>query len=632
MKRIALMALVTFLVPGWSIGYETPVHELLTGRVFDRLQINYQTKLGIQGTTSLGGQPPRKLLQIGSIAEDDGKRPLNHFLNPTDNAPLTLGKQPLCGSIGYWADLWADGAFPENAHSIVDARERYQAAVVGPNPGTRETNLKELFLTLGHVVHLVQDMAQPEHTRNDPHPTFGKKLDPIIAFLLAEKMTSLYEAWALNNVPGNPAIDFDSYPTVRLPDYLSYFRTTTGYRGLADFTNRNFLTQDTNYGDYSNRLQQPCFKFDEPKEINATPRLVWVRESVLRSDGVCCIYRDVEEGILTSQVHDGYTGTTEEDAYHAVVSALDLETRKYDPGARYFSLADNSYLRRATMLIPRAVGYSAGIMEHLFRGEIDASWKRSTSTIGGYHLTITNKSAEALGSDATISAIYRATPAYFGRSTSDDTGVILAARPISAFVPGFSGLPPGSSVVVPVHPYDQPAAGDSLLSFERRVVVRGTLGKERDAVIGLVQQPQMTPRITWGFDAWLPPGTRPPYSEIINISSGSEYGAMNGALTYGSIFLRRVSPLYMNAHSGGRLTFWWGYPVARPSFLLVNGATPMNLYILISDTRLYDGALYQQVTIQPYEERVIELPSGIARFTILPASLGIFAIDDVSWE
>jgi hypothetical protein len=42
----------------------------------------------------------------------------------------------------------------------------YRNAILGPNAGARDASLAELFTSFGHIVHLVQDMAQPEHTRN----------------------------------------------------------------------------------------------------------------------------------------------------------------------------------------------------------------------------------------------------------------------------------------------------------------------------------------------------------------------------------------------------------------------------------------------------------------------------------
>ena len=44
----------------------------------------------------------------------------------------------------------------------------------------RDQFTARLFRTLGHVLHLVEDMAQPQHTRNDPHAGCMSALDPIV--------------------------------------------------------------------------------------------------------------------------------------------------------------------------------------------------------------------------------------------------------------------------------------------------------------------------------------------------------------------------------------------------------------------------------------------------------------------
>ncbi|MBI4734927.1 MAG: hypothetical protein HY766_02510, partial [candidate division NC10 bacterium] len=38
-----------------------------------------------------------------------------------------------------------------------------------PDPKDRERWLTETFYTLGHVIHLIQDLASPAHTRNAMH-------------------------------------------------------------------------------------------------------------------------------------------------------------------------------------------------------------------------------------------------------------------------------------------------------------------------------------------------------------------------------------------------------------------------------------------------------------------------------
>lgn len=168
---------------------------------------------------------------------------------------------------------------------------------------------------------------------------------------------------------------------------------------------------------------------------------------------------------------------------------------RWDANASFYSLSDGSYQRRAELLIPRAVGYSDGFIEHFFRGKIDATWTQiGVGSLFAYELKITNRSEERIGADAAISAIYRATEGYFD-GTSDDAGTILRNAPLAGLVPGFPGLDPGQSVKFVVPSVFGSKEGDSLLGFERRIALRGTLGSEVDGVIGLVQKPVISSAI-----------------------------------------------------------------------------------------------------------------------------------------
>jgi hypothetical protein len=491
MTFVRLTALVTSTFVSLSaFAYVEPVHEVITRRAFDRAAVDFQARLGISRTTAIAGSSPTKLMTDGSVDEDANARALAHFYDPINEVALTLGKSPVCGPAPFSTrtDLWATDPSTTNSRNVPAARKHYAASLTGPNPGTRAVHQKELFYSLGHLVHLVQDMAQPEHTRNDVHLILSGSaafLNDYIAALVGERMPSLYEAWALENVAGqNPLVSLDVHPNVTLADYASYFHTLDG-RGLADYTNRNFVTQDTNYGDYGYIDQLPCFQYSTPFQSAAMLRIEpEVAYALRHDDGSCCYIQTVQdEAVYTWRTSDG-----EFDDFHSHHSSLDLETKKYDPNASFYSLSDGSYQRRAAMLIPRAVGYSAGFIEHFFRGKIDAKWKRTTSGANFSHeLTITNLSSEKIGADAKISAVYRADPAYFGQSGSNDTGTIFANGELSNLAPGFDGLAPGASVTFVVPQVFGLKDEDAVTGFERRIAITGTLGAEQDAVIGLVQ-------------------------------------------------------------------------------------------------------------------------------------------------
>ncbi len=131
------------------------------------------------------------------------RRPLHHFYDPYKNKPLTRFGLAALDSDVHKAPDWAIGSRdvfndPNTAESgrrnhftVFDAREAMYRALTGrrgsdggpvtpdgtpANEVTRKAYWATTFRALGDVVHLIQDMAQPQHTRNEPHsgkgPTF----------------------------------------------------------------------------------------------------------------------------------------------------------------------------------------------------------------------------------------------------------------------------------------------------------------------------------------------------------------------------------------------------------------------------------------------------------------------------
>jgi len=133
---------------------------------------------------------------LGENPQDDpdGKIPRvrNHFYDPVNRRPLEVAGV----SVGMDAPTWATGseeAFGclncedlnrRNHFTVMDAREAMYRALtgqdkfgntaIGPNGQQADESVRKAcwattFRALGDVLHLVQDMAQPQHTRNDIH-------------------------------------------------------------------------------------------------------------------------------------------------------------------------------------------------------------------------------------------------------------------------------------------------------------------------------------------------------------------------------------------------------------------------------------------------------------------------------
>ena len=110
----------------------------------------------------------RDILKEGSKEEDawpDRKDPktarsMNHFHSPITNQ----GQSGFPG--GESALAWARGDSGNNEYSWAEARYHYRLAFEAESATDRNRELADTFRSLGQVMHLVQDMAVPAHTRN----------------------------------------------------------------------------------------------------------------------------------------------------------------------------------------------------------------------------------------------------------------------------------------------------------------------------------------------------------------------------------------------------------------------------------------------------------------------------------
>lgn len=162
------MILLSFLY-GTSSAYDTATHELITSKS-SAISPNYQkfkNDFGIDGKQKLGE---------GSIREDDNLRYLNHFYDPVNN--LGLNYSGLQSTLSKMWGFNGGSSLMTNDYSWIKAREYEYIGFTGKDfAGTtvasaqteRNNYFQKMFRSVGQVMHLVQDLGQPSHTRNDPH-------------------------------------------------------------------------------------------------------------------------------------------------------------------------------------------------------------------------------------------------------------------------------------------------------------------------------------------------------------------------------------------------------------------------------------------------------------------------------
>ncbi len=389
MKRFTILAWLVALglIPTvWA--YEPPTHAEMSARAAARSVLGKGDVLKDIGAGSLtsptyNNSSIADWIRFGAIEEDSGGcRSLNHFYNPLNGSGLAVpGLASLrCGrEIGVPSPLWGledPGSIPGQQFSFRDARDYYLQGLTRPSKADRDTGLALTFRTMGQVIHLIQDAAQPQHTRNDAH----------FPYSIYERMTDALRA--------KNALPYDGYPSAdtvvvfnnarsfwnTLPPPINPRTHVMDGQGMAEYSNRGFVTTGTNYlltsGGNPIAAVAPS-NFPLPA-FNPSSRLT------MDVTEVQAAFPECTEGPLPS-LHGGivFYGNEVSDTYQPASSAFNLfgtSLSIYSPelgrtklgnGTPAFRLNHFNYCAAHQFLIPRAVGYSAGLIDYFFRGKID---------------------------------------------------------------------------------------------------------------------------------------------------------------------------------------------------------------------------------------------------------------------
>jgi hypothetical protein len=475
----------------------------------------------------------------GGTEEDSPEyRADNHFhdpLKPWSGAGLkgsTLGLSSL---------IWAQnqtllGASAGGDWSWKKARTLYYDALTSEDANIRERGYADTFKSLGHVMHLMADSSVPAHVRNDIHifPLTIQQVD-------MEVGDQTYESWAkrkydkLNYVGSIPDQSIFSQavsdapapvPISALWDQDKYTGSNpeltvgTGI-GLAEYTNANFFSEDTIFKDYPH----PAYS-----DTNY-PNVDWSHPEIV----------DAEDGKLDSRIYIRKTvGDT--DSRLASLSYISYDCIK--KGYYQFSplvLDDTVYTDYASRLIPRAVGYSAALLDYFFRGNIEMTlppggvYSATDDEDAGFtSITLLAQNKTSTGDDMSSGTIELVVKYRIATSDPFKTGPIQTGDYNYKVVPISNGL---TSI-----PSDTPAElgfdlrGDPLpvnaVDVSLLLVYHGLLGMEDDAVaVGYKDINDPTPiDIYNNMDkicingAWYDAGSQPAIQKVDNNGDGIAYG------------------------------------------------------------------------------------------------------------
>lgn len=348
-----------------------------------------------------------ELIKNGARFEDTLSltRPINHFYNPLNGSGLYAWSGLIKGVPSpNWA-LEDKDSVEDQHYSYKDARNYFYSALTGkvspwgafltPQITERDRYFGLTFQTLGQVIHHIQDMAQPQHVRNDMHldiPVTGEL--PFIPNLPGEN-PSLYESWT-NQFVVRESLPVDFLAAgydLNVSKFTSAFNqprkfwTTTADEGLAQFTNRNFVSAGTNFGTDMFNSPPLTISWRTDKKIEEL-----CANAVPKCPGL--------EGWVTfygNWVDDRFAGEAKPNDRTSTLSLFDADLEKIN-ARKTFTLNRFNFEAAHGFLIPRAVAYSAGLINYFFRGRME--FKADPNNPGKY--IIKNLGAEDMRGTFTL--------------------------------------------------------------------------------------------------------------------------------------------------------------------------------------------------------------------------------------
>lgn len=466
-KIFALALLLSGVCLHSPVGYAYAIytHTALTEKAAERSNLGkgVLADLGIGSLNSkILGQSVTDWMKVGADFEDSTfpfwassgswVRYRHHFYNPLSGEGYSYGLQ-----LGHPSPSWGledRGDYAEQKFSLKDGYGWMLLALTLPTKAERDENFSKLFQTLGHTVHLVQDAAQPQHTRNDSHA-----------------LGSLYEDYS-NQAAKDNNLPFEGYPVVSFPTARDFFHTlppgasnVLQGKGIAEYSNRGFVTTDTNFTGslsggssefpISTFINNPSFP--TPNGNGVIISTLNIHDSSLLGNTKLNLQGDIS--FVGTNVVDTYLGGTQPNPRTSSYSVFDADLEKYNVGGAKFTYNRFNAKEAHKFLIPRAVSYSAGLINWFFRGKIDMVKDPDNAS----QYLIKNLGTEPLQGTFTL---------YYD-DTSDVRKTVTGAQWDTASSTPDNLLAAGATITVPAFtpPTDAKAANTYMLVFKGKIGV-----------------------------------------------------------------------------------------------------------------------------------------------------------------
>jgi hypothetical protein len=524
-SKIIVIFIAFYFFPFYNvIALETDTHEIINEHIFSTNLIGFsmdlylKNRLGFENGIDeiFRSGDLRKAFEwakLGGKYEDlppstlPYRRSVNHFHDPISNE----------GYSGFWGTgimsgissvLWLQkpigtqgtesGGYLFNLggnFSWHDARDYFYKALISRNNTDKERNYADTFRSVGQIMHLVQDASVPAHTRNDGHVGYHyeiwvkKKIDKndLITF------TPITYDKSILNLPLNSPL---LLPITNIIDTDRYIGTNAGDAtgtniGLAEYANANYFSEDTIFMNYPHPAREETNFADFgllPLTVITTPNGISHNVHYIKKNS---------------------TGKKIAAVKYLAKSLWDFPNVQY----KLTLMLDNRcYEEYARDLIPRAVGYSAGLLNYFFRGTIEITPPEQYvySIIDGgvepqQFTRIKAKLKNTTEDEALLNGSLVAVAKYIKRTdyqpdlSADPPDVNSLPAEFSYSVSAMKLLMPEELASMNAHPTefifdfsDDPIpAGITDLSLQ--VVFKGTLGNEKDNAIAVGYKDLMEP-------------------------------------------------------------------------------------------------------------------------------------------
>ena len=482
----------------WDSGF---IHPILSDNATRNSVINnsYMSEnLGIENgiDEKVGSLSIFEWIMQGSKDEDTFPRFRNHFHNPIypinawDQAGLDVFLVSGQSSVLWSQDSSRQASTWSGDWSWAATRQHYHQSLVALDHTAKEQAFSDALLGLGHQIHLLQDKAVPAHVRNDAHPlSYNKKGSPHIETWASRNRNTIRQI-AANSVatPDLSLLEDVIFngtalaPIALLSDADQYDGThpsTSLSQGLAEYTNANFFSDNTIFNEDGDPDAPHTFPFPAK---TSTDIQSYLDKDVLPATLIA------EDGVEDTGFWIAKTGDGEQidhvfkPTYFTYEMSPDTHAKTY---FRLFYLDEACHRDYAEKLIPRAVGYSAALLDYFFRGRLDVAFfpDFQNDSLAALKLTIRNltDTEEAL-SDGVFSLVFRYTPEDGNPDGSDDI-FVPAVESFSCDHLAFDdttelAFTPGEAI-----PLDRWESLTCTLAFQ------GSLGHETGAVVGKVFSP-----------------------------------------------------------------------------------------------------------------------------------------------